>query len=228
MASVSGLGPINSVHLKDAAYEALRTAITNLELAPGQAISEKMLVEQLGVSKTPVRAALTRLEAEGMVETVPFKGTFVSLVEPDDARDVIELRVVLEVAAVRLACERATRDDLHGLTELAKVPTASEHGAALRGIGLFHESLIGLSGNQRLVASFRMLQGPLMRISALSGSEPGSIEDSSVEHAAIAAAIVASDPDLAAELLSTHLYRVLDLYLASSDQGESRQHSALE
>jgi GntR family transcriptional regulator, rspAB operon transcriptional repressor len=222
MASESRLGPLKSVHLKDAAYDALLAAITNLDLEPGQAISENMLVEQLGVSKTPVRAALTRLEAEGMVETIPFKGTFVSTVHPDDARDVIELRVVLEVAAARLACERATPEELDRLMELAHVASvdeaAGEHLSALRDIGRFHEFLVELCGNRRLVSSFQLLQVPLMRISALSGSNRSSIEDSSVEHAAVAAAITAGDSDLAAELLSTHLYRVLDLYLASSAQ----------
>jgi len=227
MGSRPGLGPIKSVHLKDAAYEALRTAITNLDLAPGQAISENMLVEQLGVSKTPVRAALTRLEAEGMVETVPFKGTFVSLVDPDDARDVIELRVVLEVAAARVACESATAEDLDRLTQLAKVASldeaAGEHRSALRDIGLFHDFLVELSGNQRLVSAFRSLQGPLMRIRALSGSESDSIEDSSLEHEQIAEAIIARDASAAAALLSNHLLRVLDLYLASQDQSEGEQ-----
>jgi DNA-binding GntR family transcriptional regulator len=78
MSEGKGLSRISSGHLKDAAYESLREAITNLDLAPGQAISENMLVKQLGVSKMPIRAALGRLEAEGMVETIPFKGTCVS------------------------------------------------------------------------------------------------------------------------------------------------------
>jgi GntR family transcriptional regulator of vanillate catabolism len=227
MVAVPGLEPIKSVHLKDAAYDVLRAAITSLQLAPGQAISENMLVEQLGVSKTPVRAALTRLEAEGMVETVPFKGTFVSLVDPDDARDVIGLRVVLEVAAARMACERATQDELNHLGELARVASVdgadAEHRSALRDIGLFHEYLVGLSGNRRMVMSFRSLQGPLMRIRALSGSRSESIEDSSLEHAQIAEAIAARDANAAESLLSAHLVRVLDLYLATRDQGESDQ-----
>jgi DNA-binding GntR family transcriptional regulator len=225
MAGDQALGPIKSVHLKDAAYEALRAAITSLDLAPGQAISENMLVQQLGVSKTPVRAALTRLEAEGLVETVPFKGTFVSLVDPGDARDVIELRVLLEVAASRVACERATDEDLQRLSDLAKVAgvdeAAGEHQSALRDIGLFHDFLVGLSGNQRLVSSFRSLQGALMRIRAMSGSESDSIEDSSFEHQQIADAIIQRDADASAELLSTHLNRVLELYLASLDHGET-------
>jgi len=216
-----GLSRISSVHLKDAAYEALYNAIANLDLAPGQAISENMLVAELGVSKTPIRAALGRLEAEGLVETVPFKGTFVCPVDDDDVHDLIDLRIVLEVAAVNAACERASDDQVSELMVVARRAGLEEaggsHGSALREIGDFHERLVQMSGNGRLVSAFGALTGPLKRIRALSGAQPDSIGESSEEHAAIVEAIADHDAERAGTLVRNHLQRVLDLYRTSRE-----------
>ena len=221
MSDGMGLSRITSVHLKDAAYEALREAITNLDLAPGQAISENMLVQQFGVSKTPIRAALGRLEAEGMVETIPFRGTFVSSVGEEDAADLIELRIALEVTAVKAACTRGTDEQIGEMLEVARRASldeaAGEHQSALRDIGDFHDRLVRLSGNARLVSAFSALTSPLMRIRALSGAQPSSIEQSSYEHAQIIEALVARDAERAADLVTAHLRRVLDLYRKSLD-----------
>lgn len=216
MGESHGLPRIRSVHLKDAAYDALREAITTLDLAPGQAISENMLVEQLGVSKTPIRAALGRLEAEGMVETIPFKGTFVCAVDDQDAEDLIELRIALEVTAVKAACLRATDEQLSELLDFSRRASleeaAGEHQSALRDIGHFHDRLVRLSGNARLESAFSALKGPLMRIRALSGAQPSSIDESGAEHAEIIDAVARRDAERAAELIDDHLRRVLDLY----------------
>ncbi len=221
MSEKQGLAPIKSVHLKDVAYEALHSAITNLDLMPGQAISENMLVEQLGVSKTPIRAALGRLEAEGMVETVPFKGTFVSSVDDEDARDLIELRTALEVASATAACERATDEQLEELRQFARTAyrqeAAGEHESALNDIGEFHDRLVRLSGNARLESAYSALKGPIKRIRALSGAEPDSINASSGDHEKIVEAVAARDAELSALLVKEHLHRVLDLYLKSRE-----------
>lgn len=215
------LAPIKSVHLKDVAYEALHRAITNLDLMPGQAISENMLVEQLGVSKTPIRAALGRLEAEGMVETVPFKGTFVSSVSDQDARDLIELRTALEVASATAACERATDEQLEELRQFARAASldeaAGKHESALNDIGEFHDRLVRLSGNARLESAFSTLNGPLKRIRTLSGAKPDSIDASSDDHEKIIDAVAERNAERAARLVKDHLHRVLDLYLKSRE-----------
>ncbi len=219
MSEGQGLARITSVHLKDAAYDALFNAIATLDLAPGQAISENMLVAELGVSKTPIRAALGRLEAEGLVETTPFKGTFVCPIDEGDAEDLIELRVVLEVAAVEAACKRASDQEINELMDVARQAGLDEadgaHGLALREIGDFHERLVQMSGNRRLTEAFAALTGPLMRVRALSGAQPDSIEESSKEHAMIVEALAARDQETASALTRDHLLRVLDLYRRS-------------
>src|SRR4051794_1573230 len=90
--SHTGLQPIRSNHLKDQAYLRLKDAIVSLQIPPGTPLVEARLAEQLGISKTPIRHALIRLEQEGFVHTVPFKGTFVHYVTADDMRELFELR----------------------------------------------------------------------------------------------------------------------------------------
>ena len=225
MSQSTSLSPISSTHLKEAAYLAIRDAITTLELEPGRAISENMLVKKLGVSKTPIRAALGRLEAEGMVVTIPFKGTFVRAVDDLDTRGLFELRIALESAAVRAVCVRATDDELAGLRDVAYQASmeeaVGEHESALRGIGDFHDRLVFLSGNVWLEAAYVAISGPLARIRVLSSGQPSSIDTSSSEHVELVEALVRRDADSAVLLIETHLNRVRDLYQKSYDSNYS-------
>src|SRR4249920_4234052 len=85
----------------DWVYEELKTAIVGLRLAPGDPLREATLAQQLGVSKTPIREALARLEQEGLVEATSFKGAVVSGYSPRDLEEIYELRSLLEGVAVR-------------------------------------------------------------------------------------------------------------------------------
>ena len=207
-------------HLKDDAYEAIRAALTNLTLPPGGSISENWLVSQLGISKTPIRHALTRLEQEGLVHTIPFKGTFVADTRDTDAKDLLELRIVLERLAARRVASQAAESDLDHLRKLASegatAEAAGEHKDALLRIGDFHVELVRLSGNPWLVRTYDALGGPLDRLRTISGASKESIVASTAEHLAIVDALAAGDGDRAAELLAEHIARILDLYVAGA------------
>jgi len=82
-------------------YERLRRAITTLELAPSESVSEKDLAQKLGVSRTPVREALIRLADEGLIDVLPQRGTFVAPIRLQDVEDAQFIREALEVAVVR-------------------------------------------------------------------------------------------------------------------------------
>lgn len=218
MSNPAALTPLQSSQLKDTAYDEIRQAITDLRLPPGAPISENWLVSQLGISKTPIRHALTRLEQEGLVETIPFKGTFAAETRDSDARDLMEVRAVLEIAAARRVAEHATLESIEGLRALATQGATSEaagdHQGALRRIGDFHTGLIELADNPWLSRSYAALGGPLARMRSISGSLTNSVEDSTDEHLAIVDALAERDRDRAAELLTNHLDRVLALALA--------------
>lgn len=220
MADERSLAALQTSHLKDDAYEAIRAALTDLTLPPGASISENWLVSQLEISKTPIRHALTRLEQEGLVHTIPFKGTFAADIRDDDARDLLELRIVLEQTAARRVASQATAADLDRLRELANegasAEAAGEHRAALRRIGDFHLELVRLAGNPWLVRNYDALGGPLDRLRSISGANEDSIADSTAEHIAIVDALAGGDGELAAKLLGEHIDRVLVLYVAGA------------
>ena len=112
--SADGTGVFSARHdrrkVTDWVYEEVRGAIIDLRLQPGTPLREAAIAEQLGVSKTPVREAIGRLEQEGLVETTSFKGAVVSCYSQDDLREIYELRELLEGAAARTAAEDASEE----------------------------------------------------------------------------------------------------------------------
>ena len=214
------LTTLQASHLKDEAYEAIRAALIDLTIPPETSISENWLVSRLGISKTPIRHALTRLEQEGLVYTVPFKGTFASAGHANDARDLLEVRTVLEQAAARRVAAEVDSTGLQHLRHLACAgASAEELGArsdALRNIGDFHVELVRLSGNPWLIRNYDALGGPLDRVRTISGASKASIVESTSEHNVIVDALEAGDADLASDLLDTHIQRVLALYVGAA------------
>ena len=219
------LQALQASHLKDDAYGAIRAALTDLTLPPGASISENWLVAQLGISKTPIRHALTRLEQEGLVRTVPFKGTFATPTRDEDARDLIELRISLERLAARRVASHATPEDLAHLRDLANQGASAEvagaHSDALRRIGDFHVELVRLSSNPWLVRTYEALGGPLDRLRSISGANEESILASTAEHCEVVDALESGDGDRAADILGRHIERVLDLFVASTAEANA-------
>jgi DNA-binding GntR family transcriptional regulator len=128
--------------LSDRAYYAIREWIVTLDLAPGSVLSERDLMERLGVGRTPVREALRDLAREQLVEVFPRRGIFVSGVEVGDIAGLSEVRRVLESQAARLAAERRNRDDL-AATEALLVELAG--GLETHGGGAARDRAAGAS-----------------------------------------------------------------------------------
>src|SRR5262244_3771229 len=104
----------------DWVYEELKLAIVDLRLAPGEPLREATLAEQLGVSKTPIRQALTMLEQEGLVETMSFKGAVVAGYSKQDLLEIYELRELLENAAARAAAASMSDEDRSRLDRITQ------------------------------------------------------------------------------------------------------------
>ena len=96
--------------LRDVVFNTLRNAILTGELSPGERLMEIKLADKLGVSRTPIREAIRKLELEGLVVNTPRKGAEVANISPEDLRDVLEVRRSLEVLAITLACEKMTEE----------------------------------------------------------------------------------------------------------------------
>mgnify|MGYP003299253459 FL=1 len=106
--------------LRDVVFQTLRQAILRGELKPGERLMEIQLANKLGVSRTPIREAIRKLELEGLVLMIPRRGAEVAEITEKSLRDVLEVRGALEELAVDLACERITEEDISKLKEAAK------------------------------------------------------------------------------------------------------------
>lgn len=101
--------------LRDVVFNTLRRAILRGELKPGERLMEIQLANKLGVSRTPIREAIRKLELEGLVLMIPRKGAEVAEITEKNLRDVLEVRCALEELAVQLACDRIDKDKLKEL-----------------------------------------------------------------------------------------------------------------
>src|SRR5215471_836683 len=198
----------------DWVYEELKAAIVGLRLAPGDPLREATLAEQLGVSKTPIREALTRLEQEGLVETTSFKGAVVSGYSRQDLIEIYELRELLENAAARAAAESmpdADRDRLRRICQESRKLTKGGDAAGLAAlISAFDDVLFDQVRNSRIRALIENLRAHLTRIGHLTAEIPGRIGASVDEHEKILEPIAARNPVLSERRMSQHTRRVRD------------------
>src|SRR5437763_424255 len=178
-------------------------------LPPGTELSEVALSRELAVSRGPIREAIGRLAAEGLVTVRPRRGAEVRSITPEELIDSYQVREVLEVLAVRLAVPGITDAELAELDEL--VDRMSEHakngavGDFFAANVAFHELLCELSGNKKLLEVHRRLAGEIGRFQARTLALRGSLDGSVTEHRAIMAAIRLRDADKAAQLTSAHI-----------------------
>jgi DNA-binding GntR family transcriptional regulator len=183
----------------------LREAILALDLAPGQRLSERGLEPEFGASRTPIRAALMRLEAEGLVRR-DAKGWEVAPIDIDEVRALYEYREILETATVRLAAERAADEEVRMLVELVRSADAVESPEHSIDSGTsFHLELARLAGNEFLRAAMESVLTRLYRTRWLEVQSAGSRERAHGEHAALADAILAKDGAAAELAMFEHL-----------------------
>lgn len=206
----------------DWVYEELKNAIVELRLPPGEPLREASLADRLGVSKTPIREALTRLEREGLVETTSFKGAVVTGYSRQDLIEIYELRELLENLAVRAA---AGSMDTAGRAQLSRIGRESRklanNGDAAKLTPLlteFDALVFAQIHNSRIRALIENLQAHLTRIGQLTTVIPGRILASVDEHDKIIEAIGAQDPDQAERYMSEHIRSVRDDQLRALGQ----------
>ena len=119
--------------LRDVVFKTLRQAILKGELEPGERLMEIQLAERLGVSRTPIREAIRKLELEGLVLMIPRKGAEVAKISENNLRDVLEVRRSLEELAIDLACQRITEEELAQLNKAeVDFKAAIENGDAMQ------------------------------------------------------------------------------------------------
>ncbi|HEV7708367.1 MAG TPA: GntR family transcriptional regulator, partial [Asanoa sp.] len=193
----------------DRAVDQLRERILGGEYVPGERLGEVELADKLGVSRTPVREALRRLAAEGLVDITPNKGARVVEYPRQDLDKIFEIRARVEGLAARSAAESATAAEIDQLEEIALVlKERSESGALDEVYGLnaeFHAMLNNLANSSVLTATVGQLIHSSVLLRTLHSFDPAARARSVNHHLEIVAALRARDPDWAEAVMHAHL-----------------------
>ena len=195
--------------LADRVYEGLKDDILNNRLLPETPLQEATLARDIGVSRGPVREALQKLAADGLVEIIPHKGAVVTSLTPEEFIDAYRVREALEVLAIRLATPHFSEEDLDTLdalheqmikhTELHDIDGFFSANAA------FHNTIVETSGNAKLIELYHPLMDQMKRYRMRSVALRGGLARSCDEHARILDALRQRDPNAAASLLAQHI-----------------------
>jgi DNA-binding GntR family transcriptional regulator len=200
----------------------IRDLIVTGKLALGEQLSENALAERLGVSRTPVREAFLRLEAERLVEIRPQRGTFVFACGHDEVRDICELREILEAGALRLAIRRDRQGLFKGLTEnvaaaeAARVATSAAYQPYDQE---FHQLIVAGSGNRQLIEAYDQIAGRVRALRYRLIRTLDQVAGSQSAHGEIARCVGAADDEGAEAALRHHVYSSYRSLQALFDEG---------
>ena len=154
--------------LRDLVFNTLRQAILKGELKPGERLMEIQLAEKLGVSRTPIREAIRKLELEGLVLMIPRKGAEVAKISHKSLQDVLEVRGALEELATDLACQRITDEELESLRKAEAhfkqvVSSGGNEMQIAEADEAYHDIIYNASGNKKLVQMINNLREQMYR-----------------------------------------------------------------
>jgi DNA-binding GntR family transcriptional regulator len=193
--------------------ETLRQAIVDGEFQLGEALSESSLAAKLGVSRTPVREALTALQRQGLIVIRPQYGSFVFMPSEEDVAELCEFRRLMEVSALRFAYARRRTETLvqvnQALAAMDEADRSHDQRAYSRADALFHESIVENSANAFVIEAYKLVSGRvgalrshnLMRADELRGK-------STAAHRAIALAFERGDLAQAEEVIDEHVSKM--------------------
>lgn len=217
--------------LVDRTYEAIRGAILAGVFAPGTKLTVAKLVAKVGVSPTPIKEALIRLEREGLVRIVPRRGAFVVRLTVDDAAELYDLREVIEGLAARCAARRmdgAALWELESLLEQARACLSKPDYVRYSDLDVaFHAAVARASGSTRVRQVIESLRLQTRLLMATSVTLPGRLESSYGEHRAIVEALRSGDPDRAEKAARAHVQAVREAVLEHLRKSGARSKLAI-
>lgn len=195
--------------LRDVVFNTLRQAILTGELKPGERLMEIHLANKLGVSRTPIREAIRKLELEGLVTMIPRRGAEVAQITEKSMNDVLEVRRAVDALCVELACERITAEELERLKaacdEFAEqVKTKDVKKIAQADVAL-HNIIVEATGNQRLISLVNTLSEQMYRYRFEYIKDFTQHESLIEEHRVIYESIVKKDKKTAADAAKLHI-----------------------
>jgi DNA-binding GntR family transcriptional regulator len=192
-------------------YSEIKRRIVLLDYEPGQALREKELTEEFGVSRTPVREALIRLEAERLVRIIPNSGIYVTEVRFQDLKDVFEIRSFLIGLVGRLAAERVTDQELDEMKALLGKIKGERDSRILRELDLcFHDLINGATQNKILVDTLERLRNQAGRIWIFTSDDDEYLLRIGSEFEELIKALEDRDGDKCEEILRGHVMHFIE------------------
>lgn len=206
--------------LPETVYLQLRHAIHNGALKPGEVLRQEDLARKLGVSRAPLREALPRLEADGMIALRPRRGYYVVTLDPDEIEDIFDVRATMEEKAVRAATARRRPEDVHkvmGILERMEAINPTSDSERCKWFDLnfqFHDAIAAVSNRRhltKLVSNLRSLVEPYIRVEV---GITGDVKQANLEHAQLAKAFEEGHVELAGSLIRVHIQSTASRLLA--------------
>lgn len=212
--------------LRDVVFQTLRQAILRGELEPGERLMEIHLAERLGVSRTPIREAIRKLELEGLVMMIPRRGAVVASITEKDLKDVLEVRRTLELMAGEVACDRITKELLEKLRQAAEefsdalsLEDVTKQAAA---DVKFHEIIYAATGNQKLITILNNLRDQMYRYRLEYLKDKDSHRQLQREHENIYQGIKRGDKEAVASSMCQHIDNQQDAILRELREQEEK------
>lgn len=195
--------------LRDVVFNTLRQAILTGELKPGERLMEIHLANRLGVSRTPIREAIRKLELEGLVKMIPRRGAEVAQITEKSMNDVLEVRRAMDVLCVELACERISDEELERLKKACTdfeqaVKTKDAKRIAQADVAL-HDIILHATGNMRLIQLVNNLSEQMYRYRFEYIKDFSQHERLVEEHRIIYESLVQKDKETASQAAKTHI-----------------------
>ena len=208
------LNPDSCKSLREIVFETIRSAIVHGELKPGERLMEVQLAEELGVSRTPVRESIRKLELEGLVKMVPRKGAYVTPMSVTDLVEMMEIRGALEGLVARLAANYATPEEIDALREsndgFENAISNGDYDGIIDYDISFHEILYKACGNSRLRSMIHSLREQMLRMRVEYVHNVTDMHPLRGQHRAIIDGIAKGDPDAAEAAAKAHIATTKD------------------
>lgn len=207
--------------LTDFAVDRIRSAIVAGSLRLGQQISEAALAQSMGISKTPVREALVRLQRQGLVEIHPRKGTFVFMMTPRELAEICDCRTIVETAALRLSMERDRAALVATLADVAARMEKAWSRGDERSYRLldtqFHLAFLDHCGNRYLQQAYELVSSKMAALRNRLSAHADHMRKSYDEHVEMARLLATGDAEAAIHILEGHIGRRQGSYWMTSE-----------
>ena len=212
----------NHKPLREMVYEELKMQILKGSIIPGTRMMEVELAEEMGVSRTPIREAIRKLEKEGLVTIEPRRGAYASMISTEDMVEILEVRQDLEGLAAYFAANRMTDEQMAELKEVSNNYNEAVKRGKMEDMikydTRFHHIIVESCRNKILVQMIEQLQELVLRFRYIYYDNFRRAENMPEEHEAIVAAISEGDADKARAAADIHIDRLKELVVKEGVQ----------